>query len=85
MLVSGRFGKGGKDTGAGKGARGCYAAAPVPSIPQGDDAEWNQILREASKMGQNIGERVEALPVGERTGRPDYGAVIAAMREQLRG
>ena len=51
----------------------------APNLGQpAEDEEWNNILREASKMGGNIGENVEKLPVDERTGRPDYSGGTAA-------
>jgi len=62
-------------------------AIDIPPVPgsvmpnlgkPADDEEWNNILREASKIGSNVGENVEKLPVGERTGRPDYGGGTAA-------
>ena len=50
----------------------------APNLGTNDEAEWNNLLRRASAMGSNIGEKVEAMPVGERTGRPDYGGGTAA-------
>ena len=54
-------------------------ASQAPNLGKpADDEEWNAILREASQMGRDIGDKVGKLPVGERTGRPDYGAGTAA-------
>lgn len=62
-------------------------ATDIPPVPgsvapnlgkPADDEEWNNILREASKLNQNMGEKYDHLSPAEKSGRPDYGGGTAA-------